>query len=62
MADNFRLRLSDWAHVRIGDAVSVRMGAGWEKGTLLKKASHCVTVRLKARTVACFDPRNVKKA
>lgn len=60
MAASFQLK--DWAHVRTGDRVAVRMGAGWERGTLVRKYPHAAMVQLKARMVSCFDPRNVKKA
>lgn len=53
---------SNWSHIRRGEAVKVFMGAGWQKGTLVDKLRDSVTVKLKDRTVRCFDPRNVRTA
>ena len=61
MTENFRL--GDWAHVRVGQRVQVRMGAGWAKGTLLRKHAHaCVTDIGAKKTTTTFDPRNIKPA
>ena len=57
-----QFKLSDWAHVRVGDKVKVRMGAGWAKGTLQRKLDRACVIDIGGgKSTTCHDPRNVKR-
>ena len=50
--------------LRKGTAVSIFMGAGWEKGTVTDSTRDRCTVRLgrgAGRSRTCFDARNIKQ-
>ena len=51
----------NWSHVQVGDAVKIFMGAGWTKGTLVRKLEKHVVVQIKDRLVCCYDDRNIKR-
>ena len=49
--------------LRRGTPVSVYMGAGWEKGSVVDSTKRHCSVRLSrgtGRTRTCFDARNIK--
>lgn len=54
----------DFSHVRVGNAVSVYMGAGWTKGTMSNRFKDHVLVSLKGqrRVVAVWDARNIRQS
>ena len=55
---------ADFSHVRVGNSVSVHMGAGWTRGTMSNRFKDHVLVDLKGqrRVIAVWDARNIKKA
>lgn len=53
------MSLTDWSHIRRGEACKVYMGAGWQKGLVADKMADSVLIKLQTRTIRCFDPRNV---
>lgn len=55
---------ADFSHVRVGNPVSVYMGAGWAKGTMSNRFKDHVLVSLRdqRRVIAVWDARNIKQA
>jgi len=53
---------ADFSHVRVGNPVSVYMGAGWVKGTMSNRFKDHVLVSLSGqkRVVAIWDARNIR--
>jgi hypothetical protein len=52
--------MTEFDGLRTGQSVSIFMGAGWQRGTMLYHHGDSVTVRLQHRTVRVFDSRNIK--
>jgi sRNA-binding protein len=54
--------LTSFSAVRRGTAVKVFMGAGWEKGKVIRSQRDSCTVQLANRSATVYDLRNIKLA
>jgi hypothetical protein len=53
---------TNFGAIKRGIQVKVFMGAGWEKGTVIKPASDRCQVQVAKRSTTVYDLRNIKSA